>query len=281
VKRVVLSILFDFAARAAGALVLAAPVTAAVAASGIGNFPAGDRLLFARGGLLLVEVARASWSLLPPLAMSSLVTGAFVVAALALPQALVWSALGEETPDPMPAFLGRACARVPAYFALACFGFLAQILVLTLGLTAAGMLHGRTSPNALRADLGALAALGFAGALTLLVGVVRDVAGATVACGVADSKSALRAGLRVVLKQPAALAGRFLAPAALGLALVLLAALASGALDVGRSEGSRFVAVAVLHQLVALGITVCRTLWLRGAVGLVRPQLAGGSVARR
>lgn len=280
-KRVVLSVLFDFGARAAGALALAAPVTAVVAASGIGNFPAGDRLLFERGGLLLAEVARASWALLPPFAVSSCIVGAFVYAALALPQALVWTALGEETPDPVPAFLGRACARVPAYFALAALGFLAQILVLTLGLTAAGLLHGKSSWNAMYADLGALAALAFAGAFALLLGVVRDVAGATVACGLTDSKSALRAGLSVVLKRPLALAGRFLGPTALALVLAALVALATGALDVGRPEGSRFLAVAVLHQLVALGVTVCRTLWLKSALGLVRPQLAGGSVARR
>jgi hypothetical protein len=281
VKRVALSVLFDFGARAAAALALAAPVTAVIAASGIGNFPSGDRLLFERGGLLLVEVVRASWSLLPPLAVSSLVMSAFVYAALALPQALVWTALGEETPEPTPAFLGRACARVPAYFALAGFGLLSQILVLSLGLTAAGMLHGRSSTNALRADLGALAVLGVAGVLALLLGVLRDVAGATVACGVADSKSAVRAGLRAALARPLALAWRFLGPTALGLVLVTLVALATGSLDVGRPEGSRFVLVAVLHQLVALAVTVCRTVWLKRAIALVRPQLPGGSVARR
>jgi hypothetical protein len=281
VKRVALAILFDFAARAAGALTLAAPVTAVVAASGIGNFPAGDRLLFERGGLLLTEVARASWSLLPPLAVSSSVAGAFVYAALALPQALVWTALGEEAPAPLPAFLGRACTRVPAYFALAALGFLAQILVLTLGLSAAGMLHGGSSPNAFRADLGALAVLACAGIVALAVGVVRDVAGATLACGVGDSKRALGAGLRVVLSRPLALIGRFAGPSVLGLALVIVAALAAGALDVGRPESSRFVLVAALHQLVALGVTVCRAVWLKSALAVVRPQLAGGSLARR
>ncbi len=280
-KHVALSVLFDFGARAAAGLALAAPVTAVVVASGIGNFPGGDRLLFERGGLLLVEVVRASWSLLPPLALSSLVTGAFVYAALALPQALVWTALGEATPEPTPAFLGRACARVPAYFALASLGFLAQILVFSLGLTAAGMLHGRSSANPLRADLGALVVLGCAGVLALMLGVLRDVAGATVACGVAGSKNALRAGLRVALTRPLALAGRFLGPTALGLALVILVALATGSLDVGAPEGSRFVLVAVLHQLVALAVTVCRTVWLKSAIAVVRPQLAGGSAARR
>lgn len=280
-KRVALSLLLDFAARAAGALVLAAPVTAAVAASGIGNFPAGDRLLFERGGLMLVEVARASRSLLPPLASASLVTGAFVYVALALPQAILWSALAEETPDPTAAFLGRACTRVPAYFALSSLGLLAQILVLTLGLTAAGTVHGHGADNALHADLTALALLAVAVVCALLLGLVRDVAGATLACGVTDSRAALRAGLRAVVKRPAALGGRWLGPAALGVALVAVAAVATGSLDVGRPEGSRFVVVALLHQLVALGLTLCRAAWFRGAIGLVRPQLAGGSVARR
>jgi hypothetical protein len=281
VKRVAFSVLFLYGARAAGALALAAPATALVAASGLGNFPAGDRLLFERGGLLLVEVVRASWSFLPPLATSTLVTAALVYAALALPGALLWTPLAEETPDPTPVFLGRACARVPAYFALSAAGLLARILVLSVGLTAAGMLHGRSSPNALRADLGALAALLLAGALALSAGLIRDVACATVACGARDSKSALRAALRVVARRPLAAAGRCFGPTALALALVVLAALATGSLDVGRPEASRFVAVAVLHQLVALGVTVCRAVWLKSAVRLVRPQLAGGSAARR
>ena len=280
-KRVILAVLFDYAARAAGALVLAAPVGAMVAASGIGNFPEGDRLLFERGGLLLVEVVRASWALLPPLAASSLVSGVVVFGALTLPQAILWSALGETAPESTNTFLGRACARVPAFLALTGLGFLAQILVLTLGLTAAGFLHGRATHDEMRTDLVALTALAVAALLALSCGVLRDVAGATLACGAANGRAALRAGLRVFLRSPLALAARWFVPASLGGALVLAVAFAVGRLDVGRSEGFRFLAVAVLHQLVVLGLTVCRAVWFRGAVRIVRPQLEAVSEARR
>lgn len=280
-KRVAFAVLFEFAARAAGALLLAAPITAAVAASGIGNFPAGDRLLFERGGLLLVEVARASWALFAPLAGSSVVTGALLWIALTLPAAVLWTALADETRDAVPAFLGRACARVPALFALGALGLLAQTLALTLGFSAAELLHARSSHDEMHADLGALAALAVAGAFAALFGIVRDVAGAALACGAADGKSALRAGLRVAARAPGALLGRWLAPTALGLLLVVAVAFVASALDVGRPEGSRLVLVALAHQLAVLGLTLCRAAWFRGAVRVARPQLAGGSDARR
>jgi hypothetical protein len=279
-KRVAPAVLLDFVTRACASLALAAPVTAVVAGSGIGSFPAGDRLLFEPGGMLLVEVVRSSWSLLPPLATSSLVTLGAGYAALVLPQAVLWTAVAEESPEPRAAFLGRTCARVPALFALAGLGFLAQVLALALGLATAGFLRGGASRNAMHADLGALLIAAVGVAVALLVGIVRDVASATLACGVAGSRAALHAALHCSLRAPGALIGRWLGPAVLGIGLVSAAALVVGSLDVGKPEAFRFVLVALVHQLVVLALSICRAVWFTGAVRVARAQLAGGSAAR-
>src|SRR6185295_15249218 len=81
-KRAAYVVLFDFACRIAAGLILGAPVAAVVSASGVGAFPEGDRLLFAPGGTLLAELVRASFSLLPALATSSLATGVLLAAGL-------------------------------------------------------------------------------------------------------------------------------------------------------------------------------------------------------
>ena len=90
-----------------------------------------------------------------------------------------------------------------------------------------------------------------------------------------------RTALALSWRAPRALVTRWCGPALLAVALVGSAALATGSLDVGRAEGFRFGLVAIGHQLVVLGLSVCRCVWFQGAVRVVRGQLAGGSAARR
>jgi hypothetical protein len=255
-------------------------VTAAISATGIGAFPEGDRLLFEPGGLLLVEAARQTLSLLGPLAASSLSTAALLGLALTLPRALLWSAVAAETPDRFATLLGHAATRIPSLLALTGLGFLAQVLAYSLGLSAAGLMRSSLSGPE-RGDLFAFAVLALAGALVLALGVLRDVASAAVACGVPTARAAVRIGFDAVRRAPGSVFVGWLGPAALGLTLVVIAAAGAGILDVARAGGFRVFAVALLHQSVLLALSFCRATWFGAAVRCVRPQLDATSAARR
>ncbi len=271
--------LFEFACRCAAGLVLAAPFTAAVAASGLGAFAEGDRLLFEPGGLLLVEVARASWLWLTPLANASLVTFAVLSVALTLPASLLWVTSADDTPATAPALFGRAVALVPSLLALAGLALLGQILAICLGVAGAGFFRSALeSPVA--GDRWALVPLGCAGLVALAFGVLRDVASAAVACGVPNARSGLRAALTALLGAPRALLTRWVAAAVAGLAVVAAVAGGVGIIDVGRPGSLRVVAVAVLHQSVVLALSVFRAGWFTAAARVVRGQLGAGSEAR-
>jgi len=280
VKRRTLAVLFEFACRGAASIVLAGPVCAAVAASGIGAFPEGDRLLFEPGGLLLVEVARASWLWLTPLANASLVTLAVVSVALSVPAALLWVTSADETPAAPSALFGRAAALVPSLLALEGLAFLGQILALCLGLSGAGSFRSALeSPAA--GDRWALVPLGCAALVALALGILRDVASAAVVCGAPNARSGLRAGLGALFTAPVTLLTRWAGPALAALVVVGAVAGAVGVIDVGRPGSLRVVVVAALHQCVVLALSAFRAGWFTAAARLARAQLGGGSEARR
>jgi hypothetical protein len=271
--RVQLAVSFDFACRLAAGVILGAPVAAIVTASGVGAFPEGDRLLFAPGGALLLELLRASFSLLPALATSSLATGVVLSAGLVVPQAVLVTALAERSREPVRAFLGRAGARVPGLLGLSGLAFLAQALVVALALGFAAFIREKLLANALRADAAAMTVLGLGGLLWLGLGLLRDLASAALACGELGTRDALRQGLACLRRAPGPAFGRWLGPHVLAVGLVSAVALATGALDVSKPEGVRLLAVALLHQGVVLGLCVCRAIWLSGAIRVVETTL--------
>jgi hypothetical protein len=255
-------------------------VAAVVTASGVGAFPEGDRLLFAPGGTLLVEVGCASFALLPSLATSSLATGVLLAVGLVVPLAVLVTALAERSPEPLRAFLGRAGARVPALLGLTGLAFLAQVLVAALTLGFAAFARERLLANALRADAAALAVLALGTLAWLGIGLWRDLGSAALALGELGTRDAVRQGLRCLRRAPGAALGRWLGPHVLALGLVSAAALATGALDVSKPEGARLLAVTLLHQGVVLGLCVCRAVWLGGALKVAGMALTDLSPTR-
>lgn len=279
-KRTTAAALFEFSCRAAAGLVLAAPVTAAVAAAGIGAFPEGDRLLFEPGGLFLVEAARSSLSLVAPLSSSTLAVVTIASLVLSVPRALLWTAAAEETRGPFATFVGHAGARLPSFVALLGLGFLSQVLVGALGLTLAGFMRGGMA-NPIDADGWALGVVAVTFVAALALGIVRDVASAAVACGASSTGRALRLGAITILRAPGTTCLRWLGPAALGLALVGAAAALAGVLDVSRPGTPRLLAVLALHQAALVALSFCRAGWFVAAVRLVRPQLEAASATLR
>jgi hypothetical protein len=269
-KHRVLALGLDFALRAGAGLLLASPLVAAVASTGITRFPEGDRLLFEPGGLLLVEVARTLWSALVPLIQAELVMGLVLALALVVPHAVLLVALSRRVPASAAELFGKALTRVPPLIALQGLTLLAQsAALLAVATLAAGLREALLGATSRRADLVFLAVLAFGGLVVLGLGALRDLSSAACVDGALGSPAALRRGLAALRKAPGAVLSGFGAAAVAAGSLVAAGALLTGVLDVGRPGALRVVLVLVLHQAVLLGRSLCRAFWLHRALGLV------------
>jgi predicted permease len=65
---------------------------------------------------------------------------------------------------------------------------------------------------------------------------------------------------------------RWAAPAAVGLALVLLGAALASLFDVSRPGTWRIGLVAMAHQAIAYALCWCRAFWLSATLGLVKAE---------
>jgi len=277
-KRRTVAITLDFALRSAGGLMLALPIAAVVAGTGIGHFPEGDRLLFEPGGLFTVEVARRLLGSLAPLATTSLAMALALALALVVPHSALLVALAERDESPAPAFWGRAAGRVPALLALSGLGLAAQLVAWTVG-TAVG--SGASTVFAQSAapwpEVGHVAGFALGGALALVVGVTRDLSRAAAVVHGFDGRGALECGLRTLLSSSRDALPAFVGPALLSALSVVVGALAVTALDVSRPGTWRLLAVLIVHQGVGYALAWCRALWLSSSIDLV----AQPSIARR
>jgi len=269
--RAAFAIAVDFALRGAAGLLLGSPVVAAVASTGIGRYPEGDRLLFEPGGLMLTEVARALWTAAVPLIRAELVTGLALGMALIVPYSLLLVALsgrGSST----AALWGEVVTRVPSLLALHGLTLLTQggalLAAGTLAFQLRSALVGATSRGADLVLVG-IALLG--GLLVLGLAALRDLASAACVQGSLHSRAALASGVSTFRRLPGRVFRGWAPPLGAGAALVGAGALLTGALDVSRSGAWRVALVLAVHQTVLLGRSLCRAFWLSRALRLVQP----------
>lgn len=273
----------DYALRAALALVLAAPVAAAVRATGITRFPESDRLLFEPGGLFLAEVARALWSAFAPFAQTELAVACFFVVLLVVPYGMVLAAWSEDSPRPLGEIWWRAGTHFPVLLALKGLAFLAQALTLSATLGLATFLRATlVDGTSRRADMTALGACACGLIALLTFGILRDLASAAAVATEFNTRRALATGWEALLRAPRAVAQGVAVPLVTGAGLGGLAAALAGVLDVARPGTWRVFGVLLLHQLVVLGWTLARAHWLGRAASVVANQpLVAVSIARR
>jgi len=265
-----LGVALYFACHALAAWLVAAPLTALVAGTGLGRFPEGDRLLFEPGGVVLAEVARALVPALPSHLTSSFGAVALLGALLLVPHTALLVALAEAEREPVAATWGRAIAHVPALIALSGFALLAQTILVVATFVLAGALRDAVTSAATRsADLVWLGAVSLGFTVVLCVGIVRDLGRAAVVRNARDSKAALFEGLHAFARAPGRSFARWLAPALAGIALVALSTALTTLLDVSRPGSLRLGLVTLLHQAIAFALCVCRAFWLRASLDLV------------
>ncbi len=265
----------DFLARFAAAIVLALPVTAALAGTGVGQFPEGDRLLFEPGGLYLLEAARElrpfAWSL----GTASLFGFGLLFVVLLVPHGALLASLSANGSQSRSAIFARALERLPALFALSSLGLLAQIAVLAFAASTGASVRAALAdrPGA-TPELVGLAILGVGLVAAVLIGMARDLSrAAAVTFGIAGP-AALRIGLGALGRGARAALPAWLGPALVSALLVGAAALVTGALDVSRPGTLRVVTVFVVHGVVGYALAWCRAFWLSSSIDLLNQRSA-------
>jgi len=282
VRRRLIAVAADLGARILAGFLLGLPLFSAVSASGIGQFEAGDRLLFQAGGLYLTEVAGLLFGAVVPLVNGALVTALALAVVLLLPHGALLAALADREQQPFSTLLGRGARSFPALLALSGLTLIAQVVVFVFFVGVAGASRRGLAESAPPVpDATALALLALGTLLVLGLGFVRDLCRAAAVVEDSDGRSALRSGLLALKSRPGAAVRGYLAPAVAGLALFGVAAAVTGWLDVAQSGGFRLPLVALLHLAVLAGLALCRARWLATAVALVGPQPAASSSARR
>jgi hypothetical protein len=266
-KRRTLWITLDFALRGVAGLLVALPLSAAVAGTAIGHFPEGDRLLFAPGGVYLAEAARVLLPALEPLLAASLGTTLVLSFALLVPHAALLVALAEPEETTRAAFLGRALERVPTLFAVTAVALLAELGVLFVFVGLAGM-AARAVGGERSGDVAAVLVMLLGVGLAAAVGRVRDLARAGAVMLQLDGPDALRHGAQTLLSRAPAVLPAWLGPVLLSAILVVAAALFAGALDASRPEAWRAALVLLVHQGTAFALAWCRALWLSSSLDL-------------
>lgn len=276
------AVAIDLAARLLAGLLLGLPLFSTVSASGIGQFEAGDRLLFQPGGLYLTELARLSFGAVVPLTNTAIVTALLLSVLLLLPHGALLAALADRERQPFSTHLGRGAKSLPALLALSGLTLIAQGIVLVFFASMTGVARRALSESAPpAADVTALAVLALGGLVALALGVARDVCRASAVVESSDSRAALRSGLGALAKCPIAVLRGYLPPAVAGLALFGGAAVVTGWLDVSQPGDFRLPLVALLHLAALAGLALCRARWLATAVALFEAQPDASSSARR
>lgn len=257
--------------RVGAALLLAGPLAAAIGAA-MAGFPEGDRLLFANGGELAIEVVRLHGATLLAAAQSSLRLS-LVLGWIGLwPLALLLESWRGRRRDPAR-LLAASLRRWPSLALLAGATLLTQALCLTAGLALSPVARTLASElGELGADLAGFVPLTLAGLAAAGCALLAELARVLV---VAERLGWLTALTRASARfgaEPFALLTPWALSRALDLTLVALGALATSALAPGRPEAWRLGAVTLLHLGLVAASVCLRALWLAWALERLAPR---------
>jgi len=272
-KTFVWLVLANYLLRALLAAGLFSPFVHVVEAAGVGQFPAGDRILFQPSGLYLLELLRLAGSELAALAHGSLWLLLATALASIVARALTYSTLAQR-PFELGEVIARALRLVPGYLLIVGLVFLAQVLTLGLFYWLGSELSrplGARSERIADLVLVGVALLGLFAAL--LLGAIAELARASLAHAGGGALSAMGRALELCQRFPVRLLSRWAGLGASGVVLVLLGAELSGLIDVSRAGGWRTAGVFTLHQLVALALTALHTAWLAIALGAAQSPI--------
>jgi hypothetical protein len=255
--------------RLATAWIVAYPLSQAVEAHGIPQFPGGDAVLFEPGGARLIELLRVGRSALTAAVESAVVLGVVVALVSLIPLAAVMARLA-NTDLRLGECLSRALSHAPPFVLLFGLALLAQAILLFIALSFAA--PALEPLRLLVGPRGADFAIVTGGAVTFgllaAIGMLHDLARAHVVSRQERAVSALRPAAATFLRHPVRVLLGWAGPAFVSLVVVAAAAWAVGALKVEQDSTWRLLAVFGVHQCAAFVMVLCRLAWLGRALGL-------------
>jgi hypothetical protein len=231
----------------------------------------GDAVLFDAGGAYLLEALRHAQAQLAAGTRRSLWTLLLVGAASLIPLCAVLVALSHRGRLHTGNFSQLTARHLPAFVMLAGLTLLAQAVVLLgIALVMAAIrdpLYRALTPRS--ADLGTLAIAAVGVALVVGLGLVQDLARASVVRHDVGGRTALTVALGTLRRRPLRTLLDWLTPAVYTLPVVAAAAVITGWLHVDRSGMWRVGLVFLVHQFAAFGLIALRCWWLARALVLV------------
>jgi hypothetical protein len=254
----------------ATAWIIAYPLSQAVEAHGIAQFPGGDAVLFEPGGARLIELLRIGRSALTASVESAVVLGIVVALVNLLPLAAVMVRLDNASLG-FGACWSRALSHAPPFVLLFGLSLLAQAILLFIALSfaASGLEALRLLVGPRGADFSIIAGGTLTLGLVAAVGVLQDLARAHVVSREERAFSALRPAAATLLRHPVRVLLGWAGPALISLIVVAAAAWAVGALEVEQDSAWRLLAVFAVHQCAAFVMVLSRLAWLERALALM------------
>jgi len=255
------------AVRLLGGFCLALPLSAPLAASGVGQTAQGDRALFEGGGYLLLEVLRLQGGDLIATARGLIPLLALGLALTVVCNAALLVALNARGRLVLGTWLGRAFSRVPAFVVVGCGVGLAQLLLVTVGVSVSEALPTPIDKPVL-ASTAQLALWLVVASLAGAVGGFSDVVKAALVRHDCPLAAGLRQASVCVRLRPLAACFGWLPFAVLFALSFGLGTWLTEALDVSRPGMWRVAAVFAIHQLVVVFSVFLRAAWFARALRL-------------
>ncbi|HLV21291.1 MAG TPA: hypothetical protein VKZ49_10425 [Polyangiaceae bacterium] len=251
------------------AWLVAAPLAAVFAGSGIRSYPQGDALLFEPGSVLLVEVVRLELPALVGALRVGLWIALATAVALLFPLVALWVSLAAPARLGWGTLAARSIDHVPAFALLGGLSLGAKALFALVALLFATALSGLSSRMSEPTADGTALALGLATLLGMgAIDLVFDLARAARIRSGVGALAALGVALGVGRRQPLPPALAFYAATGASAGGVLVTAAIVGWLHVERGP-ARFALAALLHLAMSLALVAVRAWWLRRALSCV------------
>jgi|SRR5882724_7459152 len=244
------------------------PVLSALDATGVGNGPERDAVLFRPGSLLLLELLRVGMPWLTAALKTALLLSALSAVAELAPLAYALDLLGGGERS-FATRVTRSLRCFPRFLALGATGVLAQLaLLLAASLLDAGLKLALHSADERALSLAPLALFALALLASLWLCGVLDLARASVVERDLATRDALLNALTTLKQQPLAVLGGSYASAAGATLAYLAAAWEISRIDLSQPLGSRIALCFAVHQLAVLCALAWRVRWLRLALAL-------------
>jgi hypothetical protein len=262
---------FFWLCRVLSVWIIAAPIAALLSGQGVGRYPEGDALLFQPGGLYLAESVRLALPELTETLRMSIISAGFLGYVLLLPLGGLCASLASDSPTSVGWSLARGLERLPKLTLLAGLTLFCQGVVAAGGAFLLGRLEARVAAagwSERSQDLCLLAGVVLLVLCLVSIGAMQDVARSALATGQRSLLASIGAALRALRRFPSELVIAWLISVVWSWVLIALVAILVGRLNVGSGKFSAILAVALLHQGVAIVLVLLRAAWLGRAFEL-------------